>query len=428
MQMGIADLNHRDGKIVAVVLAFAFIVRLVWALLVPVIPISDSAAYDTFALNLAEHGTYGWTAGHPSAYWPVGTSAIYAALYWIFGHSYVPVVALNIVLGVAIVGLTIWIGRLFFDDKIAIIAGGLMAIWPSQVAYVTILASELPFTLLVLLGFYGWFSRRLSVSRPVTVGLAFGLASYIRPIALLLSIVLWLTAIPRWHSLREQLPKLLLVMCVIGITIAPWSARNTKLFGHFVLLSTNGGPVTWMGNNPASDGYYMPLPASTDGLNEYERDKALGEQAMQYIKAEPLAFVLRTIKKAVLLHVSETIAVHWNMDGIKQRFGEGALFPFKVITQTFWFGVLLFAIAGFLALVWERGIVLALLHPLVMTWNYFTAVYAVTAIQDRYHFPSQPFIALLTGVAIMAIGKWVISRSRASLRYDGNDLVRGVKE
>jgi 4-amino-4-deoxy-L-arabinose transferase-like glycosyltransferase len=420
-------LNLRDGKFVAVVLAFAFLVRLVWALLVPVIPISDSAAYDTFALNLAEHGTYGWTAGHPSAYWPVGTSAIYAALYWIFGHSYVPVVALNIVLGVAIVGLTIWIGRLFFDERTAIVAGGLMAIWPSQVAYVTVLASELPFTFLVLLGFYVWFSQRLSALRAVTIGLAFGLASYIRPLALLLPIVLWLTAIPNWQKLREHLPKLLLAMCVVGLTVAPWSARNTKLFGHFVLLSTNGGPVTWMGNNPASDGYYMPLPTSTSGLNEYQRDKVLGERAMQYIKTAPLAFVLRTIKKAVLLHASETIAVHWNADGIKQRFGEGALLPFKLITQGFWLGVLLSALVGFFILIRERGIIPGLLHPLAMTWNYFTAVYAVTAIQDRYHFPSQPCISVLAAFAIMAFASWISRRSSLTLQHDRDDLARSFK-
>ena len=32
------------------------------------------------------------------------------------------------------------------------VAGFLMAIWPSEVAYVTVLASEIPFTFFVLLG------------------------------------------------------------------------------------------------------------------------------------------------------------------------------------------------------------------------------------------------------------------------------------
>ena len=35
--------------------------RILWALAMPVNPVSDSVAYDTFARNLAQHGVYGWT-------------------------------------------------------------------------------------------------------------------------------------------------------------------------------------------------------------------------------------------------------------------------------------------------------------------------------------------------------------------------------
>jgi hypothetical protein len=73
-----------------VVLAIAFLLRLGWAMLIPVAPVSDSAAYDAFAQTLALHGVYGWTPDQPSAFWPIGTSAIYDALYALFGHSYTP--------------------------------------------------------------------------------------------------------------------------------------------------------------------------------------------------------------------------------------------------------------------------------------------------------------------------------------------------
>ena len=329
----IASSNCKFNSAASVVLAIALILRLGWAILIPVVPLSDSAAYDVFAQTLAVHGVYGWAPDQPSAYWPVGTSAIYAALYGVFGHSFTPVVALNVALSTGIVGLSMRLGRIFFDDATAIFAGGLMAIWPSQVAYVTILASELPFTFLLLLGFASWFSPRLSNSvRAIVGGLAFGAASYFRPIALLLPVILWLSVRPSWQKLREQLPMLLLAMIVIGLSITPWSVRNTRLFGHFVLMSTNGGAVFWMGNNPDSNGFYTPEPTRTAGLNEYEQDKVLGDEAMQYIIAEPVAFVLRTIKKAILLQVGETIAVHWNEGGIKHRFGERVLFPLKILT------------------------------------------------------------------------------------------------
>ena len=64
----------------------------------------------------------------------------------------------------------------FFDRQTGLIAGVLTAIWPSEIAYVTILGSELPFTFLVML--FG--PRRSNFYRALTIGLEFGGASYAR--------------------------------------------------------------------------------------------------------------------------------------------------------------------------------------------------------------------------------------------------------
>ena len=318
-----ANSEKIDITTIVTVLTTALVLRVAWGILVPVVPVADSNAYDVFARVLTEHGVYGWTPGEPSAYWPVGTSAIYAAIYSVFGIAYPPIVALNIALSTCIVGLTMWLGIMFFNQTTATIAGGLMAVWPSEVFYVTILASEIPFTLFVLLGFGAWFTSGLSnTTRALTTGLALGAASYIRPVALLLPLIFWLSTLPNWHRARERFVVMILATAVIALMIAPWSARNTKLFGHLVLLSTNGGTNLWMGNNPESTGFYMPLPTATDSLDEYTRDTILGEQAKQYIKEYPVSFVMRTIQKAVMLHAGETIAVHWNVEGIRYRFGE----------------------------------------------------------------------------------------------------------
>jgi 4-amino-4-deoxy-L-arabinose transferase-like glycosyltransferase len=390
--------------IVLIILAVALVLRLAWAALIPVIPISDGIAYDQLARVLAEHGVYGWAYDRPSANWPVGTSAIYAALYFMFGHSFVPIVAVNIAMSTSIVGMTMWLGRVFLDERTAVIAGGLMAIWPTNVIYVTILSSELPFIFLFLLGFVAWYNLRISNSvRAVASGLAFGAASYVRPVALLLPIVVWLTAVPNWRKLRTQLTVLLLALAVTGVAIAPWTIRNTKLFGHPVLISTNGGTTLWIGNNPNSDGYFMPGPASPQVLNEYERDNMFGQEARRYIFENPALFFMRGIKKALLLHTNETIAVHWNAEGIKQRFGESAIFPLKLLTQGFWTAVLLFAFAGLFVMTKEHGIMYTLANPAVLTWAYFTAFYSIFFVSDRYHIPSHPFIAMLAANAILFV-------------------------
>ena len=408
--------DTRFWRVATAIVVLALVLRAAWGIVVPVVPISDSRAYDILARALAEHGAYSWAANQLTAYWPPGTSAIYAALYVAFGHGFLPVVVLNVILSTAIVGLTIGLSTELFDQKIGLLAGFLMAIWPSEVAYVTVLASEIPFTFFVLLGCAVWFAPGISsVMRVVASGLAFGVASYFRPVGLLLPVVLWLSAVLDWRKLRAALPVMLLSLVVVAVTIAPWTIRNAKVFGHFVPMSTSDGVNLWMGNNPNSDGFYSPLPGSVQGLNEYDQNKILSEDAMLYMSEHPLEFVSRTVKKAVLLHVTETIAITWNFEGIRQRIGENALFPLKLLTQGFWTGVLLLAFGGIIVLMRRDGILQALTNPALLIWIYFTAVYSIYVVADRYHFPSHPFISMLAAVAILASRSLIEQRMKERL-------------
>ncbi len=68
----------------------ALAVRLLWAACVPVDPVSDGVLYDAFARSMVEGHGYAFADGTLTEYWPVGTSAVYALLYYIFGiHPWV---------------------------------------------------------------------------------------------------------------------------------------------------------------------------------------------------------------------------------------------------------------------------------------------------------------------------------------------------
>ena len=386
------------------IIALAIVLRIIWAILISTVPVSDGRAYNILAHTLVDHHVYGWSAAEPSAFWPPGTSIVYAALYFLFGYRFLPIVIFNIICSTLIVGLTILLGRIFFDRVTAITAGVLMAIWPSEIAYVTILASELPFTLLVLLGMTVWFSERWTKSaRAIASGLLFGAATYFRSVALLLPIALLFTEISDWQKFRNRLSTAALAMIIAFAIIAPWSIRNFGIFGHTQLLTTSDGVNLWMGNNPEATGFYMTPPADTDGMNEYDQNHLLGERAKQYIMTNPASFILRTIEKAGLLHAGETIAVYWNTDGIRQRFGEAALFPLKIIMEVFWLLVLLLALAAIIIMAYQHGIIRAFTHPAVLVWLYFTMVYAAILVADRFHFPSHPLIAMLAAMTNVAI-------------------------
>src|SRR5262245_59275626 len=93
--------TRRPSPIYAI-LGVAFVVRFLWAAVMPVIPVSDSYDYQTLALNLVQHGVYGWSSQEPTAAWPPGTSAAYALIYSLFGSGQWAIKCFNLAIGVLI--------------------------------------------------------------------------------------------------------------------------------------------------------------------------------------------------------------------------------------------------------------------------------------------------------------------------------------
>jgi hypothetical protein len=168
-----------------------------------------------------------------------------------------------------------------------------------------------------------------------------------------------------------------------------------------VLISTNGGDNLWQGNNPAGDGQGEREPASMRNMNEAVREAELGAIAKAYIAHYPGRFVIRTLKKIYWLNNRETIGVYWNEEGIVERFGARALVILKVVNDGYWWVCLLLAIAGEFVLARQVGVWCALTHPVTVIWGYFIMVHAVIVVQDRFHMPCAPFMAVLVALALV---------------------------
>ncbi len=416
----------------------ALILRVVWALGVPVIPISDSIAYEMYAKTLATHGEYGLEPGKPSAFWPPGASAIYALGFKLVGEGYWPAVAINVFFGVAIVVLTGVLAARLLGKRAGAIAATLMALWPVHIQFSTVLASELPFTAFLLgavLAWVGW--RERPILRAFACGVLFAGACYIRPTAALIPVILagveFLVG-PRRLYLRmfatpastgalagEALagfPESRLtrvrtflgaagVGLVMALCIAPWSYHLTKTFGTFVVMSTNGGTVLWMGNNPRTTGFYQEDYPRQPGLNEAQSDKENGRVAREYILSDLPGFATRTLYKMARLHERQTIGVGWNEKGIRralpQDMGDQAIKGLKIVSTAYWYGALGLGVIGLAVLVARRGLLGAVTSPLVLVWGYLTLVHAVYLVQDRYVIPSTPMIAALGALAIASV-------------------------
>jgi 4-amino-4-deoxy-L-arabinose transferase-like glycosyltransferase len=302
------------------IVLIAFALRLLWLLLIPVIPVSDSVMYHEFAKSISSGNGYAFPAGNLTAYWPVGTPAIYAFLYTLFGESFIVIAVFNLVVGLLTLVLMMQLARLWFNEPTAYIVGILYAIWPSQIQFTTILASETIFNVFILLGLFFWYRPQSNTLSNWIIGTIFFVAAtYVRPIALLVPFILIGLSFLRGFDFKQLFSSSIVTVITMTILIAPWAARNHDLFGEFVLISTNGGPVFWMGNNPDSTGEYMPLPENLKFDSETERADYFKSEAIKHIKQEPGIFAKRLVKRFVDYYRSENIGVNWNIEGIKQQ-------------------------------------------------------------------------------------------------------------
>ena len=393
----------------SIILFIALALRLGWAAMIEVIPVSDPGAYDIYARNLVEHGVYGLEPDVPGAYWAVGAAAIYAVFYMLLGYGSLAVVVPNLISSV----LVIWglwdLGRRWFGESYGWIAALLFALWPMAIQFTTILASELHFMAMVLLGLMAWDrARGIASARfwlwSLGAGLAFAAATYLRPISLLMPGILALAVLLRTprHSLGPIL-KAGVITAVIFAAVAPWSARNERVFGEPVFMSTNFWANFWMGNHPGTTGSYKEPPKEIHHLGDLERADILKERSLAYLKDDPVGFVTRTGWKALKLHGRETIGVGWNDQALRAIVGDTGIKLAKAASTGWWYLMLAAAVWGIVTLVRAWGLWATLLSSPVWLWGYFTGVHAVIVVGDRYHMPAIPMIALLAAIGIVAI-------------------------
>lgn len=378
--------------------------RLVWAVWIPVQPVSDSAAYDQFARTLIQHGVYGWSADQPSAYWAVGTSAL-AAFTYLFTDGYGGVVALNLLAGLAILWLGHHLTVRWFGPAAGLCGLALLAFWPNLIAFTSILSSELFFIALVLAGLVFWQRPgRHPMADLLLAGLIWGLAAYIRPVILLVPVALALVDLrdgPR-RFVTTALEAGIALLLILLVSL-PWTIRNQTVMGEAIMISTNFGANLWMGNNPDSDGGYMSLPPEVDTMSEVERNAYLKDRAKAFMVEHPGQALALLGRKLVRLNARETIGIAWNEAALQARIGPAGVRAAKLVATGYWYLILLGGFAGIGLLIRQDGAVASLFNPPAALWGYFTALHTVIVADDRYHMAASPFIASLAALSCLAI-------------------------
>jgi hypothetical protein len=102
---------------------------------------------------------------------------------------------------------------------------------------------------------------------------------------------------------KQRTGRVLACAAVLMLVLSPWLMRNHAVWGHAWPLGYTAGPGLHAGNNPTFEGAWKWPPSPPDtirfGTPEFERWHR--EQAIAYIKQDPVAFVQRGFVKLAWL-------------------------------------------------------------------------------------------------------------------------------
>ena len=379
-------------------LLVGLVLRLLWAVWVPVQPVSDSMMYWEFAQRLAQGLGYSYPDGSLTAYWPVGTSAFYAVGMLLMGATASMVVGMNLLVhALSMWALWAWAQQLKLSNRAATLVLWWVALWPLGIQFTTVVASELLFNALWISALVVWpaAARQTQWWRWIGASVLLVGAIYVRPTAM--PMLLALPALAFWQHRRWLLAggQLLVVVSTALLLISPWAIRNHTAMGAYVPVSTNFGPNFWMGNNPATDGGFMWL-LDREFPNEVARDKFYRADAVRYIREEPVQFVWNVVRRAGHTFSRENIGVHWNLPALQARLGDRGLTLLKLASSAHWYALCVLGVLGLARWIWsERERVHEpAFAAFWFTFLLFLAVPLATVGMDRYHLALNPMLMI----------------------------------
>ena len=213
------------------------------------------------------------------------------------------------------------IARIVFDKRTAIVSALIVALnpgfifFPMRVGPLMFHTFFLAVIVLYLLKMMNIGGRGLSnkiLLKDICFGVLVGAALLFEPIILLFMVLSSIYLILRIGRERPNVVKRVVTIWIFStITVSPWFIRNYLVFDEFVFIKSSTGLNLWIGNNPNASGAHWLLTGEhvtttmdkkiideLRGKNEVECDKILLNNAIEYIKNNPVLFVRQSLIKA----------------------------------------------------------------------------------------------------------------------------------
>jgi hypothetical protein len=380
-----------------------------------VVPYSDAAWYFNRAVALT--GGQGYSEGGvATAYWPPGWSLTLALLFKVFGISMLPILIFNCCCSFVVAWLTYDLGRrIFYSELVGRVTVLFLAIYPNNFAYIPLVWTEVFYTMLLLGGCWLLVVGRSKLCL-FLAGLIFGFATLVKAQSLVVIPLIYLIILLRERVTVSRCASALakggMVVLLSLVVILPWSIRNYRVFGEWVLISTNGGLTLLTGNNPSARGDYTPDDPLVTSIhrtvsNQLEVDKEARRRALEWVRENPGRFFALFPLKIFRLWAPDGEAEWWFQAGYKnyERYA-GWFRSIRYLNQAYYVCLILgFLWAGLLLFRRNKRI------PALLDWwalpyamvLYPTVIALIFSGQSRYHYPIMPFVAMTCGWLITSL-------------------------
>jgi hypothetical protein len=189
------------------------------------------------------------------------------------------------------------------------------------------------------------------------------------------------------------------------LVLAPWMARNERVFGEVVPICTSGGLVLYSANNPESNGLYSGMPDAVLLMSPTEmlaHSRWCSDRAKAFMKHEPALFLNLVGRKFLHTWGSEatfTELINWR--------GESTAWikmGFSFVFLSGWAGLVFLWGQGAIRQLRQRAPLSSyeVLMGVALLSN--ALVYVIFEGGDRHHLPFVPLIVVL--VAAMHRGRF----------------------
>lgn len=420
-----------DPRLVAVLL-LAFGLRLAWALTTTRAPVfvesGDAYSYFFYGRQFAEGGGYlnldG--SGTATAYYPPGYAAVLGALFWVLLHSPLPHDAaalamagslLHVLLGTASVGLTYVIARAIAGERTALVAAGILALWPNVVFYSSTLQLETTFVFLALAVLaipvtHDWSSGTPpSVRRTALFGALLAGVCLVRPFAAPFVIVPAIAALIAGAGLKRSAILVVSALVPFVVLLVPWTLRNQRAMGAALPFSSNTGDTVCLDRSLDAEGGFRFADhegCADPDLGEVARNGESTRLALDFVREHPDREALQIVRRLRLIFGNDNDGLYAVERGTNSPFlADGLRTALRRAADAYFFVVLALAAAGLVRLLLSAGRAgrraMARAALVVLPFLALTATAALLWGTPRFHQPTTPFLAIFASVALTTV-------------------------